>query len=252
MSFTLKLINYFLGLFSIRLQRIYKEASPNFDDSIGFIIKKKNPVIFDVGANIGQSIDRFKKLFPNSIIHSFEPQKKIFIILKKKYGNDKNVVLNNFALGTKKDNKKLYVGAKSGTSSFSKFRSNTKWIKQRAADLGIETKNYLKHVENVKINTLDNYIKKNRISEIDLLKLDAETHEDKILKGLKKNLNKVNLIECEVHLGNNYTRYLKFYDIEKILNPNRFRLVGIFNVKENNLYKSSMLAVICLYKNLKF
>jgi len=252
MNFILKLINYFFGLFSIRLSRVYEAASPNFDDNIEFIIKKKNPIIFDVGANIGQSIDRFKKLFPNSIIHSFEPQQEIFKILKKKYGNDKNVILNNFALGTKKDNKKLYVGAKSGTSSFSKFRSNTEWIKQRAAELGIKPKQYLKHVENVKINTLDNYIIKNKISKIDLLKLDAETHEDKILSGLKKNLNKVNLIECEVHLGDNYSRYLKFYDIEKILNPNRFRLVGIFNVKENNIYKSSMLAVICLYKNLKF
>jgi len=46
---------------------------------IHHILNKKRPIIFDVGANIGQSIISFKKNFPNSIIHSFEPCKKFFI-----------------------------------------------------------------------------------------------------------------------------------------------------------------------------
>ena len=33
----------------------------------------KKPIIFDVGANKGQSIDRFLKINNNSLIHSFEP-----------------------------------------------------------------------------------------------------------------------------------------------------------------------------------
>ena len=34
---------------------------------------KSNPIIFDIGANQGQSIERFKKIFNNPIIHAFEP-----------------------------------------------------------------------------------------------------------------------------------------------------------------------------------
>jgi len=222
-----------------------------FDDPIKFLIKKKTPIIFDVGANKGQIIDRFKKLYPKCIIHSFEPQKKLFELLKLKYGNDKNIILNNFALGKKREVKKLYVAVKHGTSSFSKFSPNTEWLRRRAIAFGVKPKNYLKHIEKVNVETLDVYVKKLGISKIDLLTLDAEVHEDKILSGFRKNLHKVNLIECEVHLGNNYSRYLKFYDIEKILNPTRFRLVGLFNVKENNIYSTSMLAAICLYKNIK-
>ena len=160
MNYLLRLINFFLSFFSFKLFRIYKAASPNFDESIKLLIKKKKPVIFDVGANIGQSIDRFKRLFPDAKIHSFEPQKKIFNLLKEKYGKDKNVVLNNFALGKKKEIKKLYIGAKSGTSSFSRFKPNTHWIKQRSDDLGIRTKDYLKDIEKVNIEKLDSYVKK--------------------------------------------------------------------------------------------
>ena len=33
-------------------------------------------VIFDVGANVGQSIERFKKYFPDAAMYSFEPSSK--------------------------------------------------------------------------------------------------------------------------------------------------------------------------------
>jgi len=75
MSFLKKLINSFLGYFSLRVSRVYKMSGYIFDDPIKFLIKKKTPIIFDVGANKGQIIDRFKKLYPKCIIHSFEPQK---------------------------------------------------------------------------------------------------------------------------------------------------------------------------------
>ena len=37
------------------------------------LIQNPEPIIFDVGANKGQSIERYKKLFSKSEIHSFEP-----------------------------------------------------------------------------------------------------------------------------------------------------------------------------------
>ena len=45
--------------------------------------KKENPIIFDVGGNAGSSIKRFKKIFNKPIIHSFEPNKEVFKIMKK-------------------------------------------------------------------------------------------------------------------------------------------------------------------------
>lgn len=48
-----------------------------------FLIIKSNPVILDVGANKGQSITRYKKLFQSPVIHSFEPNIDEINILKK-------------------------------------------------------------------------------------------------------------------------------------------------------------------------
>ena len=52
-------------------------------------LKKKSPTIIDVGANNGQSIKRFLKLFKNSKIHSFEPIKEEFEKLKNNFGERK-------------------------------------------------------------------------------------------------------------------------------------------------------------------
>ena len=48
-----------------------------------FESERENPVIFDVGSNIGMSILYFRKLFPASVIYGFEPDRKIFEILNK-------------------------------------------------------------------------------------------------------------------------------------------------------------------------
>ena len=48
----------------------------DFDSIINFLLKKKDiekHIYFDIGANLGQSIERFKKINPISKIHSFEP-----------------------------------------------------------------------------------------------------------------------------------------------------------------------------------
>jgi FkbM family methyltransferase len=44
---------------------------------------RKRPVIIDCGANIGLSVLYFKQLYPDSRVTAFEPDKKIFDVLKK-------------------------------------------------------------------------------------------------------------------------------------------------------------------------
>ena len=60
-----------LGYTISRIDNKYKKLS--FNDIHQAKINTDNPIIFDVGANKGQSIRRFKNIFPKSTIHSFEP-----------------------------------------------------------------------------------------------------------------------------------------------------------------------------------
>ena len=95
-----RLIKKLINRLGIDIKRLHPEYrnSLSFDDIYNLKIKD-NPVIFDVGANQGQSIERFRKIFPKSIIHSFEPIKKEFEMLRNKYNKDENIKINNHAIG---------------------------------------------------------------------------------------------------------------------------------------------------------
>ena len=90
----------------------------NFDDIYKKKLKINNPIIFDVGANKGQSIERFRNNFKNAKIYSFEPNPEIFKETITKYHNDKNIFLNNLALGDENCKIPLNVTVNSGNSSF--------------------------------------------------------------------------------------------------------------------------------------
>ena len=71
-----KLIKNIVNTFGFEIRRKPNEREINyltFDKIYQKIIKNDKPIIFDIGANQGQSIDRFLKIYKNSLIHSFEP-----------------------------------------------------------------------------------------------------------------------------------------------------------------------------------
>ena len=79
MNILSKIILKIFRNFGYNIQKIQKEEKIylSYDEIYKKIFNKKI-VIFDVGANKGQSINRFLKNFPNSIIHCFEPIEKEF------------------------------------------------------------------------------------------------------------------------------------------------------------------------------
>ena len=86
-----KLIKKIINSMGYNISKFNNEIKNiNFDE----LLKEKiqnNPVVFDVGANSGQSIMKYKKIFQNPTIHSFEPIKKEFEFISTRFGNDKNI-----------------------------------------------------------------------------------------------------------------------------------------------------------------
>ncbi len=248
-----KILKKIFHTFGLEISRIDKEIkNVNFEELLSEKIKT-NPIIFDVGGNKGQSIELFKKIFKNPTIHSFEPIKSEFDNLKRKFGSDKNIFLNNIALGDKIEEKELNITTLSGNSSFNEINRNTKWLKVRSKQHNTSTDNYVTSREKVKILTLDEYCKNKEIKEIDLLKLDTQGYEDKILKGSLVSLqtNKIKAIRTEIMFDNTYEKYLTFSDIEKYLLPNNFRMVGI-DLMNNNLFTGLVFFADVYYFNKKF
>src|SRR6476646_2230368 len=71
-----------------------------FADMRKFVPAAKDPLILDIGANVGQSVGRFRKTFPTATIHSFEPSQETFRQLSQNVANDKGVLAWNYAVGS--------------------------------------------------------------------------------------------------------------------------------------------------------
>ena len=220
-----KFLQFLVSLFGyniIKSSNFYK-INRTLDQAIKSIIKKKNPIIFDVGAHEGESIDRFKNLFQNPIIHSFEPQSKIFEKLLNKKKNDKDLFLNNFALGSKEGNQEIFVNSNTAASSYLNIDNKDKFFKS------------LKTIqkEQTRIDTFDNYFNKIKVNYIDLVKIDVQGLEEEVLKGAHNSLNKVLLIEIEIVFVNLYEKHSSFYQIENILKNYNFELYSLSSISLN-------------------
>ena len=220
----------------------------NFDDIYKKKLKINNPIIFDVGANKGQSIERFRNNFKNAKIYSFEPNPEIFKETITKYHNDKNIFLNNLALGDENCKIPLNVTVNSGNSSFYDLKKNTEWIKIRSKQFNTNPENFITKQIEVNCITLDNFCLDNKIENIDLLKIDTQGFEDKVLSGSLKQLEnkKINFIELEIMLDEVYEKTMSFYEIENILKDN-YKLYGVDYQGFKNLSEGYMFALDVLY-----
>jgi len=226
-----KFIQKLVNLFGYKVMKIKSTDSTDLDGLTKSLITKSEPVIFDVGASKGQSITRYKKLFQNPIIHSFEPNIDEVNILKQNYIHDKNLYLNNVAVGDKKGNLEFNINSISAHSSFNNLIPNTTWIKERSNSLKIDSKKYTNKKVKAEIITLDDYVNEKNITNIDILKMDIQGFEDKALLGAQKLLreNRIKLIQLKIIFSEIYENPLNIYDVEKILIPNNYKLFGIAN-----------------------
>ena len=92
------------AFFYPKLAFTYKELDLNASSN------DRNLVVFDVGANKGQSIKFFKKVYPESIIYAFEPSLRIFKALQENLEDMQvsGVSIFQFGLGNKSEVKDFY------------------------------------------------------------------------------------------------------------------------------------------------
>ena len=198
-------------------------------------IKSENPIIFDIGANVGQSVAYYKKLFPNCKIHCFEPDPDTFIKLKENCKNIQNVYLNNYGIGSETNTIDFYKNDNitSEINSFNKINKNS----NDSISLNNNGRDeFIKKINNkiqCNIRKLSDYINNNNIHKIDILKLDTQGYEEECLKGIEDKFKIINIIITEIMFYDFYEKSLSFYDIEKYLIPNDFKLYDISHISKN-------------------
>jgi FkbM family methyltransferase len=226
------------------------------------LIKDSRPVVFDVGANIGATVDEFKGWWPEAVIHCFEPQEECWTALEERIGKYKGgkVVLNRFAAGNRFDDRAAFYthDISSGVSGFNRInlRSLDSLQLKRLADTDPPSldayRRSLNHERTVKVVRLDDYLASSKVDHVNLLKIDTQGYEPEVLEGLGGRLTDVDVVITELMFYDYYERSLSFSDIERFLLPAGFQLYDISHISKNPMNgRTDWVDVIYLNKRLR-
>ena len=222
----INIIRFILNLFDF----FYQKKIINF-------FKKNSDLknIVDVGGHAGETVEMFLKNFRLNNIFSFEPSQKNFRVLssnllnfKKKYSSTK-IALFNYGLGEKNCQTYINNTLESSSSTINSINKKSKYYKKKLKYLMTSVELYVSKRELIEIKTLDSFIVSENINCIDLLKIDTEGYELKILSGVSKNFKIIKYIYFEHHYDNMIDKGYVFSDIHNLLKEYDFKQV--FKIK---------------------
>jgi FkbM family methyltransferase len=201
--------------------RIYRYSLPRgvdfAYDARHILIPDKVSVIFDVGANIGQSTEKFRSTYPNAKIFCFEPVSSTFQELNRRVGAWKKIKVFQLGFGSVSENREIYVNSDSSINSF---------VNSFAGE----------RQELVKVQTLDDFCLKSEIASIDLLKIDVEGYEIEVLQGAERMLSeqRIRSLYLETTARPNYSHYfVPLTEIDKNLAQFGYSIFGIYEQEKD-------------------
>jgi FkbM family methyltransferase len=228
----MQLKNIIRSLFQKLNLRITKLSKEEYGVSLEFDLKKllrllqarNSPIIiFDVGANVGQTISKLKKICPQSQIHAFEPSPECFSDLLLNTSSYSGIVYNNIGLGADVKTVQFYENELNDISSFLE-PTNELWGKTKS-------------INQLKIMTLNEYVTNNKISRVNFLKIDTQGYELEVLKGAENQLKagKIDVIQLEITLRKLYSDLPQMDLIIKYLLDLGYKLVAFYGFHNDNV-----------------
>lgn len=220
------------ALFGVELSRIRKDNEKHtmFDNAFSmqqYLTKDlgESLTIFDIGAYDGGTALHYKKLFPGSTIYSFEPFLDSFSKLEKNTSQFKDIIATNKGVSNKDGKANFNSNIYPLTNSLldSHESGNAIWGE------GLLTTQ--KSIE-VDITTIDSFVEANRISKIDVLKMDVQGAEYMVMQGAKKSIEKglINLIYTEIITLPTYKGQLHLDEMIKLMRSYGFKLYNLYNL----------------------
>ena len=191
------------------------------------LLTRRVDTIFDVGANIGQSAEGFRRMGFAGKIVSFEPVSHLFEQLRLKAERDSLWHAENRALGSAEGRMVIHVsGGHAGASSMLEMTSN---VTTNAPDQRVVRS------EEITVTTLGAMMEKH-YPEGDrcLLKLDVQGCEKSVLEGSLDVLGRVVGMKIEMSLVENYKGETLLVEMLPYLYGLGFRAAGFENGWRND------------------
>ncbi len=178
---------YLTGRLKIGRKKRKKSALIEFNSYINKL--KKKSLVIDAGANLGEVSKFF--LDKGFIVHAFEPDPIAIKNFNKSALKNKDLILNQSAIGLKNENKILY--------RYRKFDENKPNSTEGSSMLANRAARGKPHTEIIVINFIE-YIKSLK-KNVSMIKMDIEGKEIEIINELidRKLNEKIGFIFVETH-----------------------------------------------------
>lgn len=225
--------NLHLYKLSLRGLGILNSEGNEWTGENNFLSKLKNKnkinIIFDVGSNTdAYGYEYFKK----AKIFAFEPHPHTFKKFKKKWQNKNRVKGFNYAVSNKVGKIKLWDFADDADLKRT----------QPSSQLSTVYKPIIEHIHQqktqffwVKATTIDQFMEKHKIEQIDLLKIDTEGHEYQVLRGAKKAIKekRIKIVQFEFNEMNVFSKKFLIDFMNLLPNFDFYRLLpnGMVSLK---------------------
>jgi len=196
---------------------------------------KSDSVVIDVGCNTGEFTEAVFDINPNAKVIAFDLHNDLSRILNSKF-SDKNFTFENIALSDFNGRAGVIKNSKKDRKAYlSKFDNRNK------KDL-------------VQVTTLDNFTKSFTNRSIQILKVDTEGNDYKVLVGAKKTLKEVDFVIFEIMYKiletgiypDDFIKYLKqfnfcyFYRSTKFFGLVPITSIAPFEIQTQNIVASKV------------
>jgi FkbM family methyltransferase len=188
------------------------------------LIGQDAKVIFDVGANRGQTAERYLVLFPDAAIYCFEPFPDSYKHIVEQFSADRRVRPYPLAVSEVIGVCSFHTFTNSVTNSLLPAVSDV----YRFVEAGQMENTGVLTVESI---TVDEFCRRESIGHVDILKLDIQGGEVKAFRGAERMLSerRVGLVYTEVLFVPVYQEQGNFYDVAAYLGIHGYRLFDFYN-----------------------
>lgn len=229
-------------------RRKNKKSQPSssvFENVIKTYLKPnftQNLFVIDIGANRGGFFNEIYSIFNKSKIKGIlvEPIPECIDILKERFSNFKNLEFYNNAVSDNNSMVKFYINNYDETSSLLKIKGEMPELNSVNTDL--------QKIIDVQTIRLDDILNNNK-EIIDLLKIDVQGSEHKVLDGAIETCKKTKYIWTEVSFKALYEDSSTFHEVYEKLISFGFILLEIKDGHRSS--NNELLQANCLFKNSK-
>ena len=171
-------------------------------------------MLWDVGANVGQTVRQLRRAFPDATIWAFEP------------GDEAFRTCSAVAAQHRAKAMQLALSEEPGSGTLLHTGPTDNY---RLSDLAEGASTAASEL--VDITTVDLLMQREDVRRIHYLKIDTEGGDLLVLKGAQTALgsHSIDFIQVEVGMHNENTDHVAFHEVTSFLTKHEYRLFGIYD-----------------------